>query len=38
MIALKHKAVSATMSIAECMRGKSLITESECSGACKKIT
>ena len=38
MIALKHKAVSATMSIPEGKRGKSLITESEYSGACEKIT
>lgn len=38
MIALKHKAVAATQSISECTRGKSLITEGECSGACEKIT
>lgn len=38
MTALKHKAVSATVSIPEGKRGKSLITESEYSGACEKIT
>lgn len=38
MITLKHKAVSATPSIPECIRGKSLITESKYSCACEKIT
>lgn len=38
MIALKHKALSATVSIPECIKGKSLITEREYSGACEKIT
>lgn len=38
MIEIKHKAVSDTVSIPECIRGKSLITETEYSGACEKIT
>ena len=38
MTSRKHKVVSATMNIPEYIRGKSLLTEREYSGACEKIT